>query len=85
MAHARANAGNLVCRHANTHAGPADKNAARRLAGLDGVAHFFGKIRIVVGQVARIGAKVDHLVAGLSKIGAHFFFQGKSRMVRGDD
>ena len=53
VAHPRANAGNLVRRHAHAHARPANQNAAWRLAALDRLAHPLRKIGIIVLRLAR--------------------------------
>jgi len=85
VTHAGADAGNLVRRHAHAHARAADEDAARRIASLQRVAYLLGKVWIVVGQVACVGAQVHDFVAALGEKGAHFFLEREAGMVGGDD
>ncbi len=69
VAHAGANAGNLVGRDADAHARAADENAARGFAALDGQADALGKVGIVVLRLDFECAQVEDFMAGLSTDG----------------
>ncbi len=85
VAHAGADAGNLVGRHADTDARAADQNAPLGHALLDGVSNLFGKVRIIVGLIAVVGAQIDDLMSLPGQVGADIFLQWESGVVGADD
>src|SRR5579859_5063376 len=85
VAHAGADAGDLVGGDADTYAGAADENAARGVARLDGETYALGEVGIVVFGLDFECAEIEDLMAALSEIGAYFFLEGKAGVVGGDD
>ena len=75
VAHRGANAGDLIRRNRYADTRPADENAARCFASLQGLADPLSKVRIVVLRIAGKSAKIDHLVTSLGEIGAHLFLE----------
>src|ERR1700743_1517557 len=85
MAHAGADAGNLVGGDAYSNSRSADEDALLGNAGKNGIANLFGEVRIIVGLITVECAKIDNLMAFCSQVCAHVLFEREACVVGGDN